>query len=110
MKHTTIAVDIAKNVFEIAVSFQAGRVDEYHRVTRAKFLSFFAARESATVVMGGLRFGTSLGAGSRGAPSSRRAATPSRGTSLRPTEQTRPKRTQRGYWKRIETKTSNPSR
>ena len=51
MKDTTIAVDIAKNVFEIAVSFEVGKAREHHRVTRGKFLSFFAKRGSATVVM-----------------------------------------------------------
>lgn len=51
MKHTTIAVDIAKGVFEIAVSRKPGKVDKAHRLSRAKFLGFFANRESATVVM-----------------------------------------------------------
>ena len=51
MKDTTIAVDIAKDVFEIAVSYQPGKVREYHRVSRSKFLSFFGNREPATVVM-----------------------------------------------------------
>ena len=51
MKDTTIAVDIAKDVFEIAISKEAGRVDEVHRVSRAKFLRVFANRESARVVM-----------------------------------------------------------
>src|SRR3989304_4869806 len=51
MKHTTFAVDIAKNVFEIAVSYEPGIVREYHRVTRAKFVEFFAKQESGTVVM-----------------------------------------------------------
>ncbi len=51
MKHTTFAVDIAKNVFEIAVSHEPGIVREYHRVTRAKFVEFFAKQESETVVM-----------------------------------------------------------
>ena len=31
MKHKTIAVDIAKNVFEIAVSDKPGRVSRRHR-------------------------------------------------------------------------------
>lgn len=51
MKHTTIAVDIAKNVFEVAVSCQAGKVSEYHRLSRGKFLNFFAMRTRGTVVM-----------------------------------------------------------
>lgn len=51
MKDTTIAVDIAKDIFEIAVSCEPGKVLESHRVSRAKFLRFFANRESAQVVM-----------------------------------------------------------
>jgi len=51
MKDMTIAVDIAKDVFEIGVSNEPGKVDETHRVSRAKFLRFFANRESCRVVM-----------------------------------------------------------
>ena len=35
MQHTTIAVDLAKSVFQVAVSHHTGRVDEEHRLTRA---------------------------------------------------------------------------
>ena len=51
MKHMTIAVDIAKNVFEIAVSHCPGRVAETHRLSRSRFLRFFAQRGPADVVM-----------------------------------------------------------
>lgn len=51
MKLTMFAVDIAKNVFEIAVSYEPGIAREYHRVARGKFLEFFAKRESGTVVL-----------------------------------------------------------
>jgi transposase len=51
MKDTTIAVDIAKNVFEVAVSDKPGEVRKHHRLSRSKFLSFFANREGATVTM-----------------------------------------------------------
>ena len=51
MKGTTIAVDIAKNVFQIAVSNRPGKVHETHRLPREKFLTFFANRKSARVVM-----------------------------------------------------------
>ena len=50
MKHKTIAVDIAKNVFEIAVSDKPGRVSRRHRLSRARFLRFFATLEPATVL------------------------------------------------------------
>ena len=51
MKHTTIAVDVAKNVFEIAVSRCPGRVSEIHRLSRSRFLRFFAQQTPAHIVM-----------------------------------------------------------
>ena len=49
MQHTTIAVDLAKSVFQVAVSHHTGRVDEEHRLTRARFLRFFAQRPGGSV-------------------------------------------------------------
>lgn len=51
MKDTTIAVDISKEVFEIAVSKTPGKVSERRRLSRTKFLPFFAQRPPAVVVM-----------------------------------------------------------
>jgi transposase len=51
MKHTTIAVDLAKHVFELAVSDRPGRVRERHRIPRAQFRRFFLQREAATVLL-----------------------------------------------------------
>jgi len=51
MNGTTIGVDVAKSVFEIAVSDRPGEVRERHRLARDRFLGFFAPREVATVVM-----------------------------------------------------------
>ena len=51
MQHTTIAVDLAKSVFQVAISHHPGRVDEEHRLSRARFLSFFADRPTATVLL-----------------------------------------------------------
>ena len=51
MKSTTISIDVAKNVFEIAVSPRPGKVSETHRVRRQKLLEFFARREPSTVVL-----------------------------------------------------------
>jgi transposase len=48
---TTIAVDLAKSVFQIAVSRHPGKVSESHRVTRGQFLAFFAERQPALVVL-----------------------------------------------------------
>lgn len=47
----TIAVDIAKNVFEVAVSVQPGRVAERHRLSRTRFLRFFGQCQPATVLL-----------------------------------------------------------
>jgi len=51
MHEATIAVDLAKSVFEVAVSAEPGRVSERRRLPRETFLRFFAEREAATVVM-----------------------------------------------------------
>jgi transposase len=51
MEHTTIAVDLAKSVFQVAVSHQPGRVDEERRLSRDRFLEFFAQRPPATVLL-----------------------------------------------------------
>lgn len=50
-KHTTIGVDIAKSVFEIAISEEPGRVVKRKRVSRGQLLREFTNREGATVVM-----------------------------------------------------------
>jgi transposase len=51
MKDTTIAVDLAKNVFEIAVSDRPGRVVERKRVSRKRFVTYFAQRQPARVLL-----------------------------------------------------------
>lgn len=51
MQHATIAVDLAKSVFEIAVSRHQGKVAEGHRLSRERFLSFLAEHLPATVLM-----------------------------------------------------------
>lgn len=51
MEHTTIAVDLAKSVFQIAISRRAGQVDEEHRLSRERFLTFFAQQPPATIVL-----------------------------------------------------------
>lgn len=48
---TRIAVDLAKSVFEIAVSDRPGRVARRERLPRSRFVSFFAQQPAATVVM-----------------------------------------------------------
>ncbi len=51
MDHTTMAVDLAKSVFEVAVSKHPGHVSERHRVTRTQFLRFFSQRPPTTVLL-----------------------------------------------------------
>src|SRR5215470_5461073 len=51
MPTTLIAVDVAKSVFEVAVSAHPGRIAERHRLTRAQFARFIATRPPATVLM-----------------------------------------------------------
>ena len=51
MEHTTIAVDLAKSVFQVAVSHHPGHVDEERRLSRDRFHEFFAQRPPATVLV-----------------------------------------------------------
>jgi transposase len=51
MESTTIAVDLAKSVFEVAVSDRPGRTKERHRLSRSHFLEFFVDRPPSTVVL-----------------------------------------------------------
>jgi transposase len=51
MDTTQISVDVAKSVFEVAVSDALGRVTERHRLSRARFRRFFTERERAHVLM-----------------------------------------------------------
>ena len=48
---TRIAVDLAKSVFEIAVSDRPGHIVRRERLSRAQFLEFFVNHPPATVVM-----------------------------------------------------------
>ena len=51
MESTIIAVDLAKSVFQIAVSRHPGKVSESHRLPRGQFLRFFAERQPGLVVL-----------------------------------------------------------
>ncbi len=48
---TLVAVDLAKSVFQLAVSDRPGRVVRRERLTRDKFLEFFAQQAFSTVIM-----------------------------------------------------------
>ena len=54
-------VDLAKNVFEIAISREAGKVSKQLRVSRPKLVSFFAKQSAATRASRSLRLGSLLG-------------------------------------------------
>jgi transposase len=51
MEHTTIAVDLAKSIFQVAVSHRPGHLDEERRLSRDRLLPFFAQRPPATIVL-----------------------------------------------------------
>lgn len=51
MNATTVAVDLAKNVFELAVADGQWQVFERHRLTRSQFERWFNNREVGKVVM-----------------------------------------------------------
>lgn len=51
MNASTVAVDLAKSVFQLAVADQTGRVVEIHRLTRARFSRWFDNRSVGLVVM-----------------------------------------------------------
>lgn len=50
-KATTIAVDVAQAVLEVAVSLRPGQVAARHRLHRAEVLAFFAQQPPATVIL-----------------------------------------------------------
>ena len=51
MHGTTIAVDPAKSVFEVAISNHPGHVRERQRLSRERFRLFLAEQPAATVLM-----------------------------------------------------------
>ena len=51
MRSTTIAVDVAKSVFEVAISQHPGQVRERHRLSRARFARFMGEHRPATVLL-----------------------------------------------------------
>ena len=61
MNATTVAVDLAKNVFEVAVADGHWKVIERARLTRPQFERWFQNRDVGPGRHGGLRFGALLG-------------------------------------------------
>lgn len=50
MKSTTIAIDLAKSVFEVGISHHPGHVSETHRLSREQ-IGVFMANQPATIVV-----------------------------------------------------------
>ncbi len=51
MDATTVGIDLAKNVFEIALANERGHILERHRLSRARFDRFFVNRPACRIVM-----------------------------------------------------------
>jgi len=51
MQHTTIAVDLAKSIFEVAISHRLGKVSARHRLTKQGFARLLAEQPPARIVM-----------------------------------------------------------
>ncbi len=51
MTRVTIAVDLAKYVFQLVVSEESGRISERKRLTRPQFLRFWEKRAPCRVLM-----------------------------------------------------------
>jgi transposase len=51
MECRRIAIDVAKSVFEVAVSEEAGKVGERRRLSRGKLFEYLARQQPATIVM-----------------------------------------------------------
>src|SRR5262245_47153441 len=51
MHPTTVAIDLAKNVFQLAIADCDHRVLEQHRLTRSQFMRFFENRNVQRIVM-----------------------------------------------------------
>jgi transposase len=51
VNETLVGVDLAKAVFQIAISSRPGRFDSHQRLTRDQFLPFFAQLPPAIVIL-----------------------------------------------------------
>jgi transposase len=51
MHSTTVAVDLAKNIFELAIADADGKISERLRLNRARFCAFFVHRPPSRVLM-----------------------------------------------------------
>ena len=51
MNATTVAIDLAKDVFELAFADAKGRIVQRKRLRRARFLAEFQNRPQVTIIM-----------------------------------------------------------
>lgn len=51
MKNTIFAIDLAKSVFQVAVSHHPGRVSQERRLTRSQLLRYMGKQSPSTVLM-----------------------------------------------------------
>lgn len=51
MKNTTIAIDLAKSVFEVGISHRPGHLGQTHRLSREQIATFMANQPATTVIM-----------------------------------------------------------
>jgi transposase len=51
MHQTTIAIDLAKSVFEVGISDRPGHVCEQHRLSRIQLPRFLAKQPPSTILM-----------------------------------------------------------
>ena len=51
MNRTTVAVDLAKNRFELAIADSQCRIFQHERLTRARFVRFFSNYPTSLIVM-----------------------------------------------------------
>ena len=93
-KHTVVAVDIAKSVFEVAVSNEPGRVAAKPRLRRGVFLSLLRTDAGFDGRHGSLRLRPLLGPAAPEAGPRRGPAPSPPGPTLRHPEQDRPHRRQ----------------
>ena len=95
MKNTTIAIDLAKSVFEIGISDRPGHIARSHRLSRTELAAFVAAQPPATVVMEACSSAHYWGRKFEGLRPRCEIAAAFRGAPLRSTFENRPDRRQR---------------
>ena len=95
-EHTVVAVDVAKDVFELAVSEEPGRVKLHRRLSRGELEVFFAQARKSTVVMEACWSAHHWG-DARSPPPATRSSLSAK-TSARPNGSSKRSRNKRRWW------------